>query len=87
MQDLYLLDVFMNINTDEVAPDICNHDDGKHISHTFLYSDVRVFNIEAAALESFEHSLNLASACTFPVIPRRYNKKQRSEALAFPHCP
>jgi hypothetical protein len=29
MQDLYHLDVFMNIDTDEVTPDIRNHDNGK----------------------------------------------------------
>ena len=29
VQDLYLLDVLMNIYTDEVTPDIRNHDNGK----------------------------------------------------------
>ena len=29
VQDPYLLDVFMNIETDEVTPDIRNHDNGK----------------------------------------------------------
>ena len=61
MQNLYLLDVFVNIDTYEVAPDIRNHDDGKQIGHTFLDPDVRVFNVEAAALQTFEHSLNLPS--------------------------
>ena len=61
MQNLYLLDIFVNIDTNEVAPYICNHDDGKQICHTFLDSDVRVFDDEAAALQTFEHSLNLPS--------------------------
>lgn len=29
MQNLYLLDVFVNIDTNEVAPDICKHYYGK----------------------------------------------------------
>ena len=61
MQNLYLLDIFVNIDTNEVAPYICNYDDGKQICHTFLDSDVRVFDVEAAALQTFEHSLNLPS--------------------------
>lgn len=61
MQNLYLLDVFVNIDTYEVAPDIRNHDDGKQIGHTFLDPYVRVFDVEAAALQTFEHRLNLPS--------------------------
>lgn len=61
MQNLYFLYVFVNIDTYEVAPDICNHDNGVKIGHTFLDSDVRVFNVEAAALQTFEHRLNLPS--------------------------
>lgn len=61
MQNLYLLDIFVNIDTNEVAPYICNHEDGKQICHTFLDTDVRVFDVEAAALQTFEHSLNLPS--------------------------
>lgn len=61
MQNLYLLDVFVNIDTYEVAPDIRNHDDGKQIGHTLLDPDVRVFNVEAADLQTFEHRLNLPS--------------------------
>lgn len=59
MQNLYFLDVFVNIDTYEVAPDICNHDNGEKIDHTLLNPDVRVFNVEAAALQTFEHRLNL----------------------------
>lgn len=29
VQDLYLLDVLVNMDTDEVTPDIRNHDNGK----------------------------------------------------------
>ncbi len=61
MQNLYLLDVFVNIDTNEVAPYICNHDDGKQICHTFPAPVVRVLDVEAAALQTFEHSLNLPS--------------------------
>lgn len=61
MQNLNLLDVFVNIDTNEVAPYICNHDDGKQICHTFLAPDVRVLDVESAALQTFEHSLNLPS--------------------------
>ena len=61
MQNLYLLDVFVNIDTYEVASDICNHDNGEKIGHTLLDPDVRVFNVEAAALQTFEHRLNLSS--------------------------
>lgn len=38
MQNLYFLDVFVNIDTNEVAPDICKHYDSKWIGHTFLDS-------------------------------------------------
>jgi len=61
MQNLYLFDVFVNIDTNEVAPYICNHDDRKQICHTFLDPDMRVFDVEAAALQTFEHRLNLPS--------------------------
>ena len=61
MQNLYLLDVFVNIDTNKVAPHICNHDDGKQICHTFLDPDMRVFDVEATALQTFEHRLNLPS--------------------------
>ena len=29
LQDLYRFDVFVNIDSDKVTPDICNHDDGE----------------------------------------------------------
>ena len=61
VQDLYLLDVFMNIDTDEVKPDMRNQDICKQIGHAFLDYDMRVFNVEVAALELFEHRLNLPS--------------------------
>lgn len=61
LQNLYRLDVFVNVDADEIAPDICNHDNGEKIGHTFLNSNVRVFNVEAAALQSFEHRFDLPS--------------------------
>ena len=59
MQNLYLLDIFVNIDTNEVAPYICNYDDGKQICHTFLDSDVRVFDVEAVLFRP----LNIVSIC------------------------
>ena len=40
LENLDLLDVFVDIDTNEVAPDICNHNDGEQICHSFLDSDV-----------------------------------------------
>ena len=34
LQDRYRFDVLMNVDSNEVAPDIGNHDDGKEIGHT-----------------------------------------------------
>ena len=34
LQDLYLLDVFVNINSYKVTPDVRNHNDSKQIRHT-----------------------------------------------------
>lgn len=55
----YLLDVFVDIHTDEAASYICNNDNGEKIGHAFLDSDVRVFNVESTDLQIFEHCLNL----------------------------
>lgn len=40
LQDRYRFDVLMNIDSNEVAPDIGNHDDGKEIGHTRLVTDM-----------------------------------------------
>ncbi len=40
LQDRYRFDVLMNIDSNEVAPDIGNHDDGKEIGHTRLVTDI-----------------------------------------------
>ena len=40
LQDRYRFDVLMNIDSNEVAPDIGNHDDGKDIGHTGLVTDM-----------------------------------------------
>ena len=56
-----LLDVFVNIDTNEATPDICNHDNGKKKDHTFLNTDMQVFNVEDAAVRAFKYRLNLPS--------------------------
>ena len=48
LQDLYRFDVLMNVDSNEVAPDIGNHDDGKEIRHTRMVTDMGAFDIEAA---------------------------------------
>ena len=47
-QSLYRTNVFMSKDTDEIAPDIRNHDDGEQIRHTLTIPDVRAFDVEAA---------------------------------------
>lgn len=44
----------MNIDTNEVALDICNHKNGEKVGYMFLDSDVRVFSVEATALQMVE---------------------------------
>ena len=44
----YRFDVFVDIDSYEVAPDIRNHDDGKEIGHTRKVTDMGAFDIEAA---------------------------------------
>lgn len=39
LQDFYWFDVLMNVDSNEVAPDIGNHDDGKEIGHTRMVMD------------------------------------------------
>ena len=59
LQDLYRFDVLMNVDSNEVAPDIGNHDDGKEIGHTRMVTDMGAFDIEAARLHAPEHRLHL----------------------------
>ena len=80
MQNLNLLDVFVNIDTNEAAPYICNHDNGEKIGHTFLDSGVRGLNIEATALQTFEHRLNLPSP---PVHIKSFRSKGMKLWLSF----
>ena len=47
-QSLYRTNVFVYKDTEEIAPDIRNHDDGEQIGHTLTIPDVRAFNVEAA---------------------------------------
>lgn len=56
LQDLYRFDVLMNVDSNEVAPDRGNHDDGKEIGHTRMVTDVGAFDIEAACLQTSKAS-------------------------------
>ena len=47
-QSLYRTNVFVYKDTDEIATDIRNHDDGEQIRHTLTIPDVRAFDVEAA---------------------------------------
>ena len=47
-QSLYRTNVFVYKDTDEIIPDIRNHDDGEQIGHTLTIPDVRAFDVEAA---------------------------------------
>lgn len=60
LQDLYRFDVLMNVDSNEVAPDRGNHDDGKEIGHTRMVTDVGAFDIEAACLQT---SKAIVSTC------------------------
>ena len=55
LQDLYGFDVFVNIDSDKITPDIRNHNDGEQIWHTFMDPDMRAFDIEAAPLYALKH--------------------------------
>lgn len=47
-QSLYRTNVFVYKDTDEIASDIRNHDDGAQIGHTLTIPVVRAFDVEAA---------------------------------------
>ena len=47
-QSLYRTNVFVWKDTDEIAPDIRNHDDGEQIGHTLTIPGMRAFDVEAA---------------------------------------
>ena len=47
-QSLYRTNVFVYKDTDEIAPDIRNHDEVEQIRHTLTIPDVRAFDVEAA---------------------------------------
>ena len=53
-QSLYRTNVFVYKDTDEIAPDIRNHDDGEQIGHTLTIPDMRAFDVEAAYMLSFQ---------------------------------
>ena len=46
-QSLYRTNVFVYKDTDEIVPDIRNHD-GEQIGYTLTIPDVRAFDVEAA---------------------------------------
>lgn len=60
LQNRYRFDVFADIDSYEVAPDLRNHNDGKEIGHTGLVTDMGAFDIEAVALHAFEYRFNLS---------------------------
>ena len=47
-QSLYRTNVLVYKDTEEIGPDIRNHDDGEQIGHTLTIPDVRAFDVEAA---------------------------------------
>ena len=59
LEHRYRLDVFVDIDSNEVAPDIRDHYDGKEIGHTGKIPNMRAFDIEAARFHSLEHRLHL----------------------------
>ena len=54
LQHRYRLDVFVNIDSYKVSPDIRNHDDGKEIGHTRMVTDMGAFDIEATRFHALE---------------------------------
>lgn len=87
-QSLYRTDVFVDKDTDEIAPDIRNHDDGEQIGHTLTIPDMRAFNVEAARLQPLEHSLYLPSPavhleCFLGVAVRDKDLQLRLPVLVF----
>ncbi len=55
LQDCYRLDVFVDVDSDEIAPDVSNHYDGKKIGHTLAHSDMRPLYVKAAAFQTLVH--------------------------------
>lgn len=55
----YRLDVFVDIDSNEVAPGMCDYDDGEEIGHTGMIAYMRAFDIKAARLHALEHRLYL----------------------------
>ena len=47
-RSLYRTNVFVYKDTDEIAPDIRNHDDGEQIGHTLTIPDMRSFYVESS---------------------------------------
>lgn len=58
LQHRYRFDVFVDIDSYEVAADIRNQDDGKEIGHTGWVTDMGAFDIEAARFHALEHRLH-----------------------------
>ena len=58
-QNLYRFDVFVNIDSNKITPQIGNDDDGKEIGHTAMVPDVRMFDVEAAGFKTIEAGLDL----------------------------
>ena len=47
-QSLYRTNVLVYKDTDEIAPDIRNHDEVEQIRHTLTIPDMRAFDVEPA---------------------------------------
>lgn len=59
LQDLYRFDVLVNVDSNEVAPDIGNHDDGKEIGHARMVTDVE----PSISKPPVFRPLNIVSTC------------------------
>lgn len=74
LQDFYWFDVLMNVDSNEVAPDIGNHDDGKEIGHTRMVADAGAFDIETAFWQSGNRNSNWVNL-------RQSQEEKRSKPL------
>ena len=60
-QNFYRFDVFVNINSNKVAPHVRNHDDGEQIRHTPTVPDMRAFDVKPAGFQALKQGLHLPS--------------------------
>ena len=67
-------------DTDEIAPDIRNHDDGEQIGHTLTIPDMRAFDVEPAWFQPLEHGLYLPSSA---VPDNKYIKQHFDKSVIY----